>query len=229
MDAIRYDRSVKSLIPNTEGISRRASLVTLGAAGLAAALARPFVADAKKKRNKKGKRNTKRKNGQKPASPPPAPVTRLDAVCAGPAETVNGVNGDARRAQSFTALSSGSLVMAQLVLTQNAGTDVDYVLRLSPLDGFGFPTNEILAETSVANAAVPVGLSLVTFTFSRPFAVVAGTAYALVLSRPGGGNVFWHLSDGDVCPGQLFASADQTAEFLGGSNLDFIFTTFVSS
>lgn len=156
-------------------------------------------------------------------------MTRLDAVCAGPVETQTGVNGNARRAQTFSALKSGALVMAQLVFDQKAGTDADYILQISPVDGFGIPTNEILAVTSLANATAPVGQSLVTFTFARPAAVVAGATYALVLSRPGGGNVFWQFSDGDVCPGQVFASKDQTAIFLGGSNLDFIFTTFVSS
>jgi hypothetical protein len=228
MEQSSLDRSVPNLRRTTEGISRRASLLTLGAAGLAAALASPFVTDAKKK-GKKGKRKKKQNDTPKPDSPGPSPVTRLDAVCAGPIADAFGYGGNTRRAQTFTALSSGLLVMVQLVLKQSDGPDLDYDLRLSPVDSAGFPTNEILAQSAVANASVPVGISLVTFTFSRPFAVVSGTEYALALTRPGGGNVNWQFHVGDTCSGQMFVSANQTAPFGALDNHEFVFTTFVSS
>jgi len=61
------DRSFDTIIRDaTTGISRRRSLVTLGAAGVVAALASPFAADAKQAAaEKKGRKKRKRQ------SPPP--------------------------------------------------------------------------------------------------------------------------------------------------------------
>jgi hypothetical protein len=214
--------------PHPASTVRRGVLAGL-AGGLLAALPAAFVDGAAGKKGKRKKSTKKRKKTGKPALSGPAPVIRLDALCTGPAETIVGINGNARRGQVFTAQVSGLLVMAQLLLDQKAGADLDYDLRLSSVDSGGFPTNEILAQSAVAATAVPVGISLVTFTFSRPFAVVAGTRYALLLTRPGGGNIFWYMAVGDACPGNLAASANQTAEFITDTNLDYIFTTFVSS
>jgi hypothetical protein len=65
------------------------------------------------------------------------------------------------------------------------GKDGDYVLRLSPLDGSGVPTNTVLVETAAADATVPLGESMVSFSFAAPFFVAAGTQYALVLTQRG--------------------------------------------
>ena len=136
----------------------------------------------------------------------------------------------ARLAQTFTALASGPLVSAQVGIAQLSGTVSDYILRLSPVDGNGVPTNDVLAAAFVPNGSVPEGISDVTFVFAPPFPVVAGTKYALVLARPGEDNFSWISRSGDVCLGQRFGSESQSAPFeLFGNGVDHVFTTFVSS
>jgi hypothetical protein len=137
------------------------------------------------------------------------------------------VAGNARLAQTFTALGSGPLVRADLLIVRQLGEDGDYVLRLSPLDGAGVPTNTV-AETAVADATVPLGASIVSFFFATPFSVVAGTEYAVVLTRPEGIRFEWRFNSGDACPGTSFVSLDQTGQFSALTG-DFIFTTFVSA
>jgi hypothetical protein len=90
-----------------------------------------------------------------------------------------------------------------------------------------------LVQSSVANANVPSGGSEgvpVTFTFSTPAAVVAGTQYALVLTRPEGNLLEWRGSLGNPCTGRTFYSPNQTEPFTVLSDgLDLNFLTFVSS
>jgi hypothetical protein len=105
----------------------------------------------------------------------------------------------------------------------------DYLLRLSPLDVVDFPTNDVLAEAVVPNDSVPAGASTVTFAFSSPAAVVAGTKYALVLTRLGPDTFLWQTRGADDCLGQAFSSSDQSAPFKFIFNANFVFTVFVSS
>jgi hypothetical protein len=106
----------------------------------------------------------------------------------------------------------------------------DYILRLGPLDASGIPTNDVLAEASVANAAVPDFESIVNFVFVKPATVGAGTEYALILTRPGGDLLAWDGHINDTCAGSAFVSRDQSAPFLAAPpGIDLIFTTFVSS
>ena len=84
------DRSFDSLTRHAAGgVSRRGSLITLGAAGLAAALSAPFAVEAKKKHGRKKKRQQ---------SPPPPdrctpqvePCTAfMTSVCGGAAACPN--------------------------------------------------------------------------------------------------------------------------------------------
>jgi hypothetical protein len=75
MDSQSFD----NLTQNVAGrVSRRASLATLSAAGLAAILAAPFTVEAKKGGKKKKKK-------QNPVSPPPVATPAPD-LCAGQAE-----------------------------------------------------------------------------------------------------------------------------------------------
>jgi hypothetical protein len=185
------------------------------------------------------KKQKKRKHGQQdqpsppsPPSPPPPPsaITRVDASCVAPTGSVILVDGNARIAQTFTALTSGLLVSAHLELEKDAGTAGDYILQLAPVDNFGTPTNDVLARTTVANLTVPTGASTVIFDFASPFAVVAGTQYALVLTRPAAVNNFWHVLTEDPCLGGAFTSPNQTAPFTrNNANADLVFTTFVQS
>ena len=198
--------------------------VLLGLAGLAAsALAiNPDGISAKK-----GRKHKKRK---KRGGPRDVPQTLEDAQCLQPN---NGVavesEPDGRIAQTFTAIRSGELVRADLLLTIPTGSPDDFVLHLAPLDAFGFPTNQVLAATSLAAEPSPTGDATVQmFTFQQPASVVAGTTYALVLSRPEVGVEAWQGHFGNACPGRAFTSIDRTAPFTKvGFAADLIFATFV--
>jgi hypothetical protein len=241
MDKLRV---LASFAPVTLAASRR-DLVAATRRRLLAALTvglfagQPFSLDldeveAKKKGKHRGhNRKHKRKRQQAPISPPPppGPNTNVDATCPGPNDSgLGSTDGNTRLAQTFTALASGALVSAQLPLVKQAGTDGEYLLRLSAVDDSGIPTNDVLAETSVSNLSVPIGPSIVTFTFANPAAVTTGTQYALVLTRPGSTHLQWDGHLGDTCAGRGFVSTDQSAPFEEGiEGLDLIFTTFVSS
>jgi hypothetical protein len=71
---------------------------------------------------------------------------------------------------------------------------------------------------------------MVVFTFACPAVVAAGTAYALVLTRPGADLVAW-VGQGvlNPCTGQSFFSPDQTTPFQAQGESDLFFTTFVTS
>lgn len=56
------------------GVSRRASLLTLGAAGFAAALASPFTTDAKKKDKRRASGRKSEGMGKSPRRPHPLPI-----------------------------------------------------------------------------------------------------------------------------------------------------------
>jgi len=189
---------------------------------------------AAKKKGKKGKKGKKRKQQtptpQTPATPA-TPVTKVDATCSGPNhEGFGEFNGDYRFAQTFTALASGPLVRAELPIYKVAGSGGAYILRLSPVDGAGVPTNTVLAWASIPNLSVPGDEdTTVTFTFADPASVVAGAQYALVLTRPGSNQLLWVGHVGGTCSGSVFFSPSQTAAFTADAGLDLIFTTFVTS
>jgi hypothetical protein len=213
-------------------LSSRRGLFAVSSGGLLSALLVSLGIDETAARNhgrrKKRKRHSRRKRRKNQNTAPPAPVIRPDATCIVEPDGSASAEGSGRLAQTFTAIGSGSLVRADLRLEKLASEDGDYALRLSPLDASGVPTNTVLAETFVVNAAVPVGASTVTFTFATPFAVVAGTQYALVLTVPAGDRFTWIGNNEDPCAGQGFISTSATDVFLDVS-ADFNFTTFVSS
>jgi hypothetical protein len=215
-------------------ISRRGLLAGAASALLAtpATLRNPTEAARKRrgKQNRKPRRKRKPQPGPaaQPATPPTDRLIRADATCPGPAFTVVVSIGDSRLAQTFTAIATGPLVRAELGIAKEPGTTGDYVLRLSPLDGSDVPTDEVFAETVVANRNVPDGSSTVSFTFANPAIVVAGTEYALVLTRPDSNDVRWDVTDVS-CGGQIFFSFDQTEEFSPAfEGFDFVFTTFLA-
>jgi hypothetical protein len=149
----------------TTATSRRTTVAGIGV-GLLAAV-QFTLGDNDATARKRRKRRKKRKNQK--------PTTRIDASCAGPANiSFKRDSGTARFAQTFTAIASGLLVRAELDLGNDPGSDGDYVLRLSPVNGEGVPTNDVLAETVVANADLPTSFSTVPFTFADPISVEAG-------------------------------------------------------
>jgi hypothetical protein len=228
-----FDNLVRALTPVA---SRRGLLATLTGGALTAL---PLgVAGAKPKHGKrrhkhKRKHKQKHKQGVVPLPPaPPTPVVRVDATCTGSGQRfIATTNGNARAAQTFVALTSGWLVSTEIPTVKEPGSNGDYILRLSPVDNSGVPTNVVLAESSVANASVPDGESTLTFTFANPASLLVGTQYALLLTRPGDGPLAWAGQLDNPCQGRAFESPDQTAPFggEGAEFLDLFFTTFVLS
>ena len=214
MNAPRLDSLVRSL---GETPSRRGLLGGLSATALALAVTRlPIDAEANK-----AKKHKKKKNKHQ---------LKVDAVCSGPSNDAFGFGGvNWRMAQTFTAIESGPLVRAELLLSEPAGSLGDYVLRLAPVDGAGVPTNGILAETSLADINVPNGQSTVRFSFAAPASVVAGTSYALVLARPGSDKLVWLGQTGNNCTGTAYFSDVLNRPFVVLGNIDFIFRTFITS
>jgi len=231
MNAPRLDSLVSSL---TEASSRRRLISGASATALALAAAR-FAGNVEAK--KKGKKKKKKKNKKPSTTPQPqtpvtpaTPVTKADAVCPEPTNDAYAIGGvDWRLAQTFTALTSGALVKADLLLSEPMGSLGDYVLRIAPADGAGVPTNIILAETAVLDISVPTGKSTVSFSFASPASVVAGNSYALVLTRPGSDKLVWLGHIGNSCSGTTYFSDSQNGPFVPVGNLDLIFQTFVSS
>jgi hypothetical protein len=161
---------------------------------------------------------------------PPAPSTKIDAVCPGPVNDAFGIiDVSARLAQTFSAIASGPLVKAELRLIKAPASAGNYVLRLSPLDGAGVPTNIVLAEATVADASVPDGQSTVTFSFASPAAVAVGTSYALVVTRPGSDKLAWAGQTGNSCAGTAYMSPSPAGAFVAVGNIDLNFTTYVTS
>jgi hypothetical protein len=184
----------------------------------------------RRRRRKHQARRKKRKNKQNP--PSPDPIAHIDAACprtAGLEESVE-VNGNTRIAQTFTSFATGRLVRAEIPLFKSTGSSGDYILRISPVDTAGVPTNDVLAETVVANASVPDGESILSGVFGTPAAVVSGASYALVLTRPGDDEIELAGQFFNQCGGETYVSPDQTAPFAlrsGDLGLDLAFTTFV--
>jgi len=207
--------------------SRRGLLAGLGAAVLAGS-SHELAAKGKRNGNGKGKRKKrKQRNGKN--DPPAAPQARADAQCANPNGGAVDGTPEGRVAQTFTALQSGELVRAELLFVVPDDSLGDYFLHLAPVDAFGFPSNGVLATASGPGVPDPNNTPTVqTFTFPQPATVVAGTQYALVLSRPEVGIVGWQARLDNGCAGRTFASDTLTSPFVGvGQNVDLIFTTFV--
>jgi hypothetical protein len=160
-----------------------------------------------------------------PATGTAAPV--LDANCPdGVNNTLAGSAGVTRSAQTFTAQTTGTLVMGRFKIRKE-GTAGDYRMDVNATDASGAPTNMTLASTTIPDAVVPPDISTITGTFATPAAVTAGQQYALVLTRPGSDDVTHSARFGDVCSGMEFFSISQTGGWTAFSDMDMIFDTFV--
>jgi hypothetical protein len=148
----------------------------------------------------------------------------LDANCPGPPNTsVNPDPGD-RDVQTFTAQRTGSLVRGETEISKAGGT-ADWVMQIVTTDGSGTPTNNVLASTTIANAAVPDGDSRIVGLFGSPASVVAGQQLGLLIARPGESYTLRDRSDAP-CPGQEFFSASG-GPFMAEPIFDFVFAVFV--
>jgi hypothetical protein len=215
--------SLRAILRSLSAPSRR-GLFSLLMGGLLIAGAQALTGDEAAARNRRKRRKRRKKRTNQKAR------IRVTATCPGSDRFGFGANdGNVRVAQTFTASASGRLVKVQLSSGKEEGSLGDYVLRLSLVDDAGVPTNDVLAEAVLANASVPEGDSIITFTFGSPVSVAAGTEYALVLTRPGGGNINLGVEPDDPCDGQTFFSSDQTAPFEPNLGDDLTFTAFVRS
>ncbi len=194
-------------------------------------------ADAKRKGKGRNKRNKNKNNGNnrnKNKNKNKKAKTRLVAYCSGAGEEEAALTaGEVRVAQTFTAIRSGELVKATIPVTSEADTETNFVLQVSPLDGEGFPTDEVLAESTTRIDAPPDVTDLnfeLEFDFANPSSVEAGVDYALVLSRPTGFEFVWRAELGNPCGGGIFVSRDPEEPFeVFSEDADLLFETFVRS
>lgn len=217
-------RHVDTLLHSLRTAGSRRSLLAGLTGGLLAASPVDFGdTEAKKKGKRKKRKNNRKKNG--------ISEVRVDAVCIGPTDNSGFIlNEGSRYAQTFTALSTGRLVLAEVLIEPVSTGSADLTLQLRDINGSGVPANEVLAETSVDISTVPAGESTVFFSFADPPPVVANREYALVLARTGPRDVSWKGHRGDTCDGRMFRSEPSTEPFeVPIDELDLIFTTIVSS
>jgi hypothetical protein len=209
----------------TEALSRRGLLAVLSGA-LLTVPAFPLdisVTNARGhgKHRQKRKRRTRRTKRQPDPPLPPGPINTGGFLI---------TTGDQRIAQTFTALRTGPLVQAAVEILKGPGSTGDYILRLGTVDAAGVPTNEVLAASVVADRFVTDVFSTLTFDFANPATVVAGTEYALVLTRPGSTQLEAIGTFDNPCAGRAFSSPSQTAPFVeDDEGFDMTFTTFVAS
>jgi hypothetical protein len=153
----------------------------------------------------------------------------LDASCPGPPSSSGNTATDARRAQTFTAQTSGSLVRGEVEINKPAGFSLgDFVMQIVAVDAFGFPTNTVLASTTIPNASVPSGDSRIAGDFAAPASVLAGERYALLITRPGGSDFLIRDRSGNPCPGQEFLSLSLDGEWILEADFDLVFAVFVA-
>jgi hypothetical protein len=208
----------------TAAASRRGALITLG--GLLATNSLALgVDEASAKKHRKNRKHRKHKRNSKPTS------TRVDAICPGPTDNTGfTLNEGSRFAQTFTTLSTGRLVLAELLISAFSNGSANLSLELRDVDGSGVPANKVLAKASIDVTHVPDGESTVFFSFAAPPQVAANRKYALVLSNAGTRNVSWKGHRTATCDGHAFASEPSTEPFEPQvEDLDLIFTTIVSS
>jgi hypothetical protein len=147
---------------------------------------------------------------------------KLTAECAGPPDTTTTYDdGDVRLAQTFTANLGGPLSRIRLTLHKEEGSSGDWLVRISPVDGSGRPTAEVLAESTINDALLPPGdlLLLVDFGKSKAAKLIEGTSYALVVSRPGASQVGLRTRSGNPCSGAFFVDCRGTFQTVSGIDL----------
>jgi hypothetical protein len=134
---------------------------------------------------------------------------KLTAECAGPPDTTTSFDDrDVRLAQTFTTARGGPLSRIRLTLHKEAKTEGDWLVRISPVDSAGRPTNEVLAEATIDDEFLPPGdhLLIVDFAKSKTAKLTEKTTYALVVSRPGACQIGLRTRAGDPCAGTFYAS-----------------------
>jgi hypothetical protein len=162
--------------------------------------------------------------GTTPAAAEPV----LDANCPGPPNSMGNTATDARRAQTFTAQTTGSVIRGEVEINKPAMSTLgDFVMQVVAVDTFAFPTNTVLASTTIPNASVPSGNTRIAGDFAAPASVVAGERYALLITRPGGQAFLIRDRNGNPCLGQEFLSLSLDGEWILEADFDLVFSIFV--
>lgn len=227
----------RSLLGATPPATSRRGLLALAGGLLAASLGLAESEAAKKAKNKKKrKRRKNRKDTPEPTpqptpepTPEPSPETRVDAECPGPTDNSGlSVDDGDRVAQTFTALTTGRLVGAELLIFASSTGSADLTLQLRDIDASGVPTNVVLGEASLLSSAVPAGETTVAFSFLETPSVAASREYALVLSKRGPRIVSWKGHRTSACDGRAFERESGAGAFDPQvADLDLIFSTLV--
>jgi len=163
---------------------------------------------------------------------PAAAQGALDANCPGPVEDFDTFGGDQRIAQTFPVQNGGRLVRGEIEIRDpSVAPDVDWVMQIVTTDGFGVPTNTVLASVAIPDSSVPNGESRLAATFAVPPSVEPGQQYAIVLTRPGSATNSFGIGEhtGNPCPGRPFESPSQNGAWALPSdpNEDLVFAVFV--
>ena len=162
-----------------------------------------------------------------------APQGNLDAKCQVETTQLLGFNPDQRAAQTFTAVASGKLTSAQvLVLKDISDGTADYTIKVAPVNASGVPTSEVLASATVPNSSVPNGRQTITANFDPASAatVEAGRKYALVVQR-GNNDAFLDVpyrTDNPCAGGSVYWSTAGAPFWQSDGNRDLVFATYVT-
>jgi hypothetical protein len=248
VDQTRFNAMTRALgrLPSRRDMLRGLITVGLGFGSL-----RLSETEAAKNKKKKGKKVTLCHNGQTvtvsksaakghrkhgdtagpcPSGPIP-PEAVLTYQCSGLVFSEPGPDS-VRVAQTFTAERSGSLRQVQFSVNKPPATTGDYLVQLLRVSG-GKPSHsptDVLAALTVPDAAVATSSdATLTATFAGPD-LVAGTEYAVALSRPGSGAVGVGpivTLGGSTCSGKLFVAVG-AGEFNEALNLDLLVSVLVS-
>lgn len=175
--------------------STRRRMLGFGSAGVVATIGSRLGgagAEAKKRKKKRKKAGT---------------PLQVAFQCPGPPSFISTCNGACRLAQVFRTTRGGRLRRIQFSIDKPAGSTGDYVVQLLRVDNSDTPLHaplDMLAATTVADADVPEGESLLTANFAGP-RLEAQTDYAAAVGRMGGQIRFGAVPN-TSCGGQLFVA-----------------------
>lgn len=210
MDTDPFDTLTARL---NDQLTRRRSLGLLGVAGMVSA--QDAIAGKKKRRKRKKK---------KPAMP--GPVTRADASCIATNPLTAGV-GYARVAQTFRALRTGQLTAASFLLQAN-GAGMDFDVEIWSVDADNVPA-AFLGGTTIADVPETVSPNQrqLTATMPTPVPVVAGTRYALVVTK--GVNAALVVSADNPCADGMIFYGGPGEPYFPAPAIDLHFGTVVAA
>jgi hypothetical protein len=171
-----------------------------------------------------GKKKRKRRKKKKPTTP--AAVARPDASCIVPDGNTGNGAGAARVAQTFQALRTGQMTNATVSL-RVSGPGMDFGIEIWSVNEQDVPQTLLGGTTirDVPSTGFP-GPRPLAATFPNPVPVVAGTRYAIVVTK--GDDADMVVASGNPCPnGKMFTQDKISDPFTPAPNVDMFFETIV--